>query len=116
MVDPDGCLLVESLMLHNVVKEFTVITILHNQVQLSFSFDDLWLIIRFSGLTSYSWITLGWRIFFKIFISLEMRSMSFLSLIRAFSRILIATLSPVKICSAILTLPKVPLPRFFPNK
>ena len=40
--------------------------------------------------------------------------MSLRSLIRAFSRILIATFSFVRICSAILTFPKVPLPSDFP--
>lgn len=42
--------------------------------------------------------------------------MSFLSLIRAFSKILIATFSFVRICSANLTFPKVPLPSDFPEQ
>lgn len=43
------------------------------------------------GLTSYSWITFGCLTFFRIFISREILSISFFSLILAFSRILIAT-------------------------
>ena len=40
--------------------------------------------------------------------------MSFLSLILAFSRIFMATFSFVRMCCAIFTLPKVPLPRDLP--
>lgn len=40
-------------------------------------------------------MTFGWRTFFKILISRVIRSMSFFSLMRAFSRILIATFANV---------------------
>lgn len=56
------------------------------QFQLSNSGEE-----TFARPTSYSCTTFGWRTFFKILISRDMRSMSFLSLILAFSRILIAT-------------------------
>ena len=78
-------------------------------------------------LTSYSWITLGWRTFFRILISLVILSTSFLSLIFSFSSILTATLnsnyisskfhtfSPVRMCVACLTYPKVPFPNALPK-
>ena len=68
-----------------------------------------------SLLTSYNWITFGWRTFFRIFISREILSMSFRSLILAFSRILMATLSFVRMCSAIFTFPNVPFPSDLPK-
>ena len=36
----DGSLFMQSLVLHNIVKKFSVNTIFHDQVKFSFSFDD----------------------------------------------------------------------------
>ena len=60
-------------------------------------------------------MTLGWRTRFKIEISLVTRSTSALSLILSFSRIFIATCSPVIVCVPMRTLPKVPCPSDLPK-
>ena len=56
----------------------------------------------------------GWRISFRIWISLETRSTSATSTIFSFYRILTATFCPVGRCTADLTFPKVPFPSVFP--
>ena len=37
----DGSLLVQSLMLDNIIEEFTIDAVFHDQIQLGFSLDDL---------------------------------------------------------------------------
>ena len=61
-------------------------------------------------------MTFGCLTFFRILISREILSMSFLSLILAFSSIFIATFSLVRMCCAIFTFPKVPLPSDLPKQ
>lgn len=60
-------------------------------------------------------MTFGCLTFLRILISLVTLSTSLLSLILSFSRIFIATFSPVIVWVPILTLPKVPDPRDLPE-
>lgn len=41
LVNPDCCLLVQALVLNDVIKEFPVAAVLHDEVQFSLSFNDL---------------------------------------------------------------------------
>ena len=41
LVDSDGCLLMKSLVLYYVLKELSVNAVLHDEVQLGFSFNNL---------------------------------------------------------------------------
>lgn len=61
-------------------------------------------------LTSYSWMTFGCLTIFKMWISRVTLSTSLWSLILSFSKIFIATFSPVIRWVPSLTLPKVPCP------
>ena len=56
---------------------------------------------------------LGWRMSFRIWISLLTLSISLISAIFFFSSILMATFCSVSSCIANLTFPKVPWPRVF---
>lgn len=67
------------------------------------------------SMISYSWIMLGCLINLRIWISLETRSTSATSMIFSFSRIFMATFSPVGMWVADLTFPKVPFPNVFPQ-
>jgi len=53
---------------------------------------------------------------FKIWISLDTLSTSETSIILSFSRILMATFSPVNIWVATFTFPNVPSPKFLPSR
>ena len=59
-------------------------------------------------------MTLGWRTILRMWISLVTLSTSDWSLILSFSKILIATFSPVSTCVPSLTFPKVPCPSDLP--
>lgn len=76
-----------------------------DKLEWAFKLMVIWL------LTSYSWMTLGCLTILRIWISLVTLSTSDWSLILSFSRILIATFSPVIKCVPNLTLPNVPCPR-----
>lgn len=67
------------------------------------------------SMISYSWMMLGCLISLRMWISRETRSTSATSIIFSFSRILIATFSPVGMWVADLTFPKVPFPNVFPQ-
>ena len=60
-------------------------------------------------------MTLGCLTFLRMLISLVTRSTSLLSFILSFSRIFIATCSPVIVCVPMRTLPKVPCPSDLPK-
>ena len=66
------------------------------------------------SIISYKCIRCGCLIILRIWISLATLSMSATSEIFSFSRIFIATFSPVIMCVPSLTFPKVPLPILFP--
>ena len=66
------------------------------------------------SMISYSWMMLGCRISFRMWISRDTRSTSATSIIFSFSRIFIATFSPVGMCVADFTFPNVPFPSVFP--
>ena len=93
-------LLIQSRISDDKVKKLATVSVLHNHKQLLLCLDNLvghkntmtkLRTFEMSQLTSYSWITFGWRTFFKILISLVILSTSFWSLIFSFSRILTAT-------------------------
>ena len=41
LVDADRCFLMESLVLHDVVKKLAILAVLHHQIQFSLCLDDL---------------------------------------------------------------------------
>lgn len=63
------------------------------------------------SIISYNWMILGCRMSLSMWISRATLSTSATSMILSFSRILIATFSPLGMCMPSLTLPKVPLPK-----
>ena len=67
-------------------------------------------------MTSNSWMTFLWRTRLRMEISRLTRSTSAGSTMRLFSRILMATFSPVMMCVPIRTLPKVPSPNVLPSR
>jgi len=114
--------LLELLALNDVIEELASAGVLHNKEQLPRSFDYLIRLnkevsYRIVGqLTSYSWITFGCLTFLRMLISRVTLSTSPLSLMRSFSRILMATFSPEIVCVPILTFPKVPEPSDLPRR
>ena len=107
-------LFLEPFSLHYVLEQFTSWGVFHNKEKLTASLNDLCQrLVRW--LTSYSWITFGWRTFLSMLISRVTRSTSDLSLILSFSKIFMATCSLVIVWVPILTLPKVPCPSDLPK-
>jgi hypothetical protein len=107
-------LFLEPFSLNYVLEQFTSWGILHNKEKLAASLYDLCQRLV-DWLTSYSWMTLGWRTFLSILISRVTRSTSDLSLILSFSKIFMATCSLVIVWVPILTFPKVPCPSDLPK-
>lgn len=102
--------LINSFLLNNIIKEFSTICKLHNQINILFCFNYL----NESNFTSYSWMILGCLSTFRIHISLVTLCISASSTILSFSNIFTATFSSVAICVPNLTLPNVPSPNVFP--
>ena len=107
----DGFLLIQSFFPDNIVKKLAPWCILHDEVNIGFSFDNLSLK---TDCTSYNWTILGCLSILSMQIYRVTLSMSACSTIFYFCRVLTATFISVGICVPRRTFPKVPSPIVWP--